>query len=166
MLNFNPGPQDNGGLVDQKERFSDDPPVTGETGRQAVVSGRMTRLFRSIMEFGSGFPSTLCELVENIYTRGSVTRSPAGAGAGLSEILSDESRVVGTGVGYDIGAGLRVQGFGVFDMDDNSAFAGPALRFNVQEYIDLTTGMQLLINEDESRFERQGLYFAEFRFQF
>jgi len=146
-------------------RFTDGAPANDGGASPALQpSGRMTRLFSSVMEVGTGFPSTLCELIENSYSGGSSVRLSMSTGAGLEEILSDESRVVGTGLGYDLGPALRLQGFGIFDMDENSAYAGPALTYNLQDSVDLTTGVQVLLNEPVS--ERQDFYFAEIRVHF
>lgn len=151
-------------VVDGMGRFAGSPPDNEDGAPALQPSGRATRLFRSIIEVGSGFPSTLCELIENSLSGSSSARLSIGTGAGFSELLSDESRVVGTGLGYDLGTGLRVQGFGVFDMDENSAYAGPALTYNLQDSIDLTTGVQVPLNEDVS--ERQDFFFAEIRVLF
>ncbi len=127
-------------------------------------SGRMNWLFRSIMEAGSGFPATLCELIENSYSGGSYARLLTGTGAGFSELLSDEDRLAGTGLGYELGPGLRVQGFGIFDMDGNSAFAGPALTYNLLESIGLTTGVQMPLGEPAA--DGEDFFFAEIRVLF
>ncbi|HEY4706592.1 MAG TPA: hypothetical protein VII64_03960 [Thermodesulfobacteriota bacterium] len=149
--------------AEKTQGFADGAPGDKGAAPAFQPSGRMTRLFSSIMEVGS-FPMTLCGLIENSASGGSYERLATGTGAGFSEILSDESRVVGTGLGYEIGPGLRVQGFGIFDMDENSAYAGPALTYNFHDSIGLTTGVQVPLNEPVS--ERQDFFFAEIRLLF
>src|SRR3972149_8124122 len=85
------------------QRFADGAPGDKGAAPAFQPSGRMTRLFSSIMEVGS-FPLTLCGLIENSASGGSYERLPTGTSAGFSGVLSDESRVVGTGLGYGIRA--------------------------------------------------------------
>lgn len=122
--------------------------------------------FGTVMETEAAFPSTLCELVDNNHGGAGVAGAGDTTAASFSELLSWDSRTVGTGLGYDLGPGLRVQGFGVFDSDESSAFAGPALRFNPVKHFGVTTGVQMLLSENNSGLERPDLFFAEFRLLF
>lgn len=122
----------------------------------------LSRFFRTAVEFGTGFPSTLCELVGNLYTRGNFRKlfTPTAAPS-FRDILEAGNNVVGTGVGYELTPILRIQGVGVYDPEENSAFMGPAFNYNLFDDFGLTTGFQILLNEDGNGIPN--LYFAEIR---
>ncbi|OGP15646.1 MAG: hypothetical protein A2052_07220 [Deltaproteobacteria bacterium GWA2_54_12] len=112
---------------------------------------------------GKDVPSSLCELVEGMHAtdRAHVSQSPAA----FPELLED-SGPVSTGLGYDLSPGLRFQGVGVFDMEENYAFLGPAFRLNIEGDLAITTGMQLPIAGDNGQDRLSGLYYAEFMLLF
>lgn len=112
---------------------------------------------------GKDVPSSLCELVEGMHAtdRAHVSQSPAA----FPELL-DDSGPVSTGLGYDLGPGLRFQGVGVFDMEENYAFLGPAFTLNIEGDLAITTGMQLPVAGDGGPDKPSGLYYAEFRLLF
>lgn len=109
-------------------------------------------------------PFSLCELVEGMYAndRAHVNLSPAA----FPELLDDNGGPVSTGLGYDLSPGLRFQGVGVFDMEENYAFLGPAFRLNIKGDLAITTGMQLPVAGDGGQDKLSGLYYAEFMLLF
>lgn len=109
-------------------------------------------------------PSSICELVEGMHAkdRAHVSQSPAA----FPELLDNSGGPVSTGLGYDLGPGLRFQGVGVFDMEENYAFLGPAFTLNIEGDLAITTGMQLPIAGDGGPDKPSGLYYAEFRLLF
>lgn len=134
---------------------------TRRTGGLDDFSG-ISRFFRTAVEFGTGFPSTLCELVGNLYARGNFRKlfTPEAAPS-FREILEAGNNVVGTEVGYELTPILRIHGVGVYDTGEKSAFMGPAFNYNLFDDFGLTTGFQVLLNEDGSGLPN--LYFAEIR---
>lgn len=108
-------------------------------------------------------PSSLCELVEGMHTTDMdrASQSPAS----FPELLED-SVPLSTGLGYDLVPGLRFQGVGVFDMEENYAFLGPAFRLNIEENLAITTGMQLPVAGGGGPDKLSGLYYAEFKLLF
>lgn len=109
-------------------------------------------------------PSSLCGLVEGMHAKDSahLSQSPAA----FPELLEDSGGPVSTGLGYDLGPGLRFQGIGVFDMEENYAFLGPAFRLNLKGDLAITTGMQLPVAGDSGPDRLSGLYYAEFMLLF
>jgi hypothetical protein len=109
-------------------------------------------------------PSLLCELIEGMHAknRARASQSPAA----FPELLEDNGGQVSTGMGYDLSPGLRFQGVGVFDMEENYAFLGPAFRLNIEEDLAITTGMQLPITGGDGTDKPSGLYYAEFKLLF
>lgn len=109
-------------------------------------------------------PSSLCELVDGMHTIDSahLSQSPAA----FPELLEDSGGPVSTALGYDLGPGLRLQGVGVFDMEENYAFIGPAFRLNLKGDLAITTGMQLPVAGDSGPDRPSGLYYAEFMLLF
>lgn len=133
-----------------------------EDSSEALAEGP-PGLLTSLLE--PGFPPTLYGLMEGNYPRDSA-RLLGIPGAGVSELLSDESRIIGTGLGLNLGPGLKFQGFGVYDMDEGSTFAGPALRYNLPGDLDFTTGVQVPLNDRGIASGSADFYFAEFRLLF
>ncbi|WKZ32138.1 MAG: hypothetical protein QY316_09495 [Thermodesulfobacteriota bacterium] len=135
-----------------------DPPMQGEG------PGAPQDPLSSILD--PGFPPTLYGLMEGNYTRDSA-RLLSIPGAGVSDLLSDESRMVGTGLGLNLGPGIKFQGFGVYDMEEGSTFAGPALKYDLPGGLDFTTGVQIPLNDRrEIASGSSDFYFAEFRLLF
>lgn len=134
---------------------------TAGTGGFDAFPG-ISRFFRTAVEFGTGFPSTLCELVGNLYARGNFRKlfTPTAAPS-FREILDAGNNVVGAEVGYELTPILRIQGVGVYDTGENSAFLGPAFNYNLFDDLGLTTGSQILLNEDGNGLPN--LHFAEIR---
>ncbi|GEM_PF-3882269 len=136
------------------------PPVQAEPDGQGAPAG----LLGPFLE--PGFPSTLQWLMEGNYTRDSA-RLLSTPGAGISDLLPDEGRLVGTGLGLDLGPGIKFQGFGIYDMEEGSTFAGPALRYDLPGDLDFTTGVQIPLNDRrEISSGSADFYFAEFRLLF
>lgn len=137
-----------------------DPPLQGD----AEGPGAPQDSLSSILD--PGFPSTLYGLMEDNYTRNSA-RLLSIPGAGVSDLLSDESRMVGTGLGLNLGPGLKFQGFGIYDMEEGSTFAGPALKYDLPGDLYFTTGVQIPLNDRREIVSGSSdFYFAEFRLLF
>ena len=88
-------------------------------------------------------PASLCELVEGMHANDMALEQDSRLPAEFPELLDGGSSPFGTGVGYDLGPGMRFQGVGVFDLDSNFASLGPALTLNIEGDLAITTGMQL-----------------------
>lgn len=113
---------------------------------------------------GEDLSPALCGLVSGMHTKEKALK-PAGQSAAAFPELLEDSGPVSTGMGYDLGSGLRFQGVGVFDPDKNYASLGPAFRLNIDKGLEITTGMQLQVTENGSG-APPDLYYAEIRLIF
>lgn len=113
---------------------------------------------------GKDVPSSLCELMDGLHAkyRAHASQSPAV----FPGLVEEGGGPVSTGLGYDLGPRLRFQGVGVFDMEQNYAFLGPAFTFNIEGDLAITTGMQLPVAGESGPDSPPGLYYAEFRLLF
>lgn len=109
-------------------------------------------------------PASLCGIIDGMHSNGAGS-TRASFPAGFPELLDDEVPV-GTGVGYDLGPGLRFQGVGVFDLEENYASLGPAFTLSIEGALAITTGMQLPVTGSTGPEKPAGLYFAGFRLLF
>jgi hypothetical protein len=111
-------------------------------------------------------PASLCELIETMHAN---DRSPEQDGrlpAEFPELLDGGSSPFGTGVGYDLGPGMRFQGVGVFDLDNNYASLGPALTLNIEGELAITTGMQLPVAGGAGTEKLSELFYAGIKLLF
>lgn len=111
-------------------------------------------------------PASLCELVETMHANDRALDHDSRLPAEFPELLDGDSSPFGTGVGYDLGTGMRFQGVGVFDLENNYASLGPALTLHIEGELAITTGMQLPVAGGAGAEKLPELFYAGFRLLF
>ena len=90
-----------------------------------------------------------------------------GASLPASSINYGGDEYAGVQVGYDLTPLTRWDNYLIFNLDDNSRFLSPALRYSLSDNIELKAGMQFFAGESGSEYgDRQDIYYGDLSWYF
>ena len=106
---------------------------------------------RGVLSWDYTFENTLYVLLEYLYNGGNID-GMASPYQFTGEIITKNRNFLGIGMGYDLTPLVRLDALSILDLDGESIFLGPSIKYNIVQNVDWITGAQFFRGRQDGEY--------------
>ena len=109
---------------------------------------------RLVLSWDYNFPNTLYLLLEYLYNGGNLGKDTPlfSITEFTGEIVTRNRNFLATGIGYDLTPLIRSDLYAIYDIDEESLFFNPDIRYNILSNLDWVIGAQIFSGNVDSEY--------------